>query len=158
MKYDISTIFVISAIVAIVIVSTAAPTVLTLPDNKQVASAVPSSTPPGQTKGGTAPGQSRCTSDGDCPFDYVCISGYCTKPCTSDSECRTGEVCDNGACVAAPPGQVGATPGNIKCSSNANCPSGQVCIHGNCGPCTSSEQCDEGQFCDEPIGVCVFPG
>ena len=75
------------------------------------------------------------------------------------NECHTGQVCDNGACVTPPPVHFGTTPGKpTECSSNADCPSGQVCIGntGKCGPCTSSEQCDPDQFCDDVIGLCQF--
>jgi len=41
-----------------------------------------------------------CSSNGDCPFNYVCSNGgYCFVPeCTSNSDCGTGDICVNYNC------------------------------------------------------------
>ncbi len=90
------------------------------------------------------------TEPDNCPESFVCnaLTRQCDNEiCNDDLECGQGRICqDNGqevACVAG-------------CRDDAGCPGESTCdLNTNTCSCVQSEDCSEGQVCDE--GICQDP-
>ncbi|HJL18092.1 MAG TPA: hypothetical protein RMH99_20685 [Sandaracinaceae bacterium LLY-WYZ-13_1] len=80
---------------------------------------------PGRDAGPTDAGMPPCTADEQCPGDAVCVAGACCGSADrvcGDACCGDAETCFANACVV---------PGRT---------------------CRSSEDCDEGQYCEPALG------
>jgi len=105
--------------------------------------------------GGTA-GPCPCTATSDCSGGLTCLAGKCTAPenvCKFSSECPDGKLCADGQCLtscAAAPCADGFTCNKGVCQPNATGGGGSG---GQTTPCTDSNTCGAGKFCDQ--GQCV---
>ena len=89
-----------------------------------------------------------CTSNEQCPNNYVCSSGVCVAPtsCESDADCPTNFTCNAGACVVP-----------ASCTADADCPTDYKCTNNLClkqAQCLTSSNCNPGEYCSS-AGFCV---
>ncbi|MEC8023158.1 MAG: IPT/TIG domain-containing protein [Myxococcota bacterium] len=90
-----------------------------------------------------------CTSDGDCPSGYSCLSGACTvngDGCSSDNDCNAGFECTENLC----------TPKAPECSDSEPCLAGDICVSGVCitPECSVDGDCQDGFVCVS--GTCAI--
>jgi hypothetical protein len=112
-------------------------------------------------------GQDTCTSEKDCPDNYLCVDGQCeaqdpSKPCDDYNPCPAGYQCQSHLCVPAsecPPGYKlelrtpcpGCTPEyecvykGFPCEKDEDCPVGFMCKDHACVP--TNERCDKNEDC-----------
>ena len=96
-------------------------------------------------------GSETCYHSYDCPWDEICVDGYCVMPtdeqCRYDSQCDDGFVCNGGECELEADA----------CHTDVDCDVDCVCIDGFCAPeveCTPITGCPDGLVCSED-GECI---
>jgi hypothetical protein len=91
-----------------------------------------------------------CTTDDDCPFDGICITGVCfiAVPCDTADDCDDGFTCTDGRCVAESSGET--------CEDADDC-GFLACIEETCSACTADDDCGDGDRCGSD-GVCIDGG
>ena len=116
-----------------------------------------------------------CSSAATCRSG-ACPGGVCGGGCTLDAQCGAGRFCDATSSTCKPdlpnstPCGRAAQCASAVCNADGKCgnPDGQPCTtaavcrgavcnaQGTCGStvCTADPQCDAGNFCDLPSGVC----
>ncbi len=95
-----------------------------------------------------------CSDRLDCPARLGCVDGICGH-CARDRDCSVTEFCQPVERLCYPI-FVG------ECTLNQDCDLGWFCVQGKCTdskdvvPCTSNDQCEAGQRCDQLNLVCVL--